>query len=307
MGCDWLITGAGGQFGGVLHRLLLDRGESAIGLTSPSGPRPVGSATRPVDLCDPVAIGALVRALRPRIIIHAAAVTSIQKAYDEPVEARRVNVEATAHLAELATEVGARLAFTSTDLVFDGGAAPYDERAEPRPTSIYAKTKLDAEGIVLAGDRGLVIRLALMYGLPEVPRRTTFTGQLSAIERGEPLRLFEDEFRSPIWLQDAATSTMDAAQSQETGILHVGGPRRMSRLDMGRIAAVALGRPTDNLVATRQADFDAPEPRPRDVSLDSGLFYRRFDHPAGRGMEEAMILISDEYRRRGGPWPIRLA
>lgn len=292
MADKWLITGAGGQLGSVLMRQLAQRGDEAVGLVSLSGPMPEGARCVRVDLSDAGAVREIVQRERPTVIVHAAAVTSIQTAYEQPELTRRVNVEATRVLVESAANLGARIAFTSTDLVFDGTAAPYREADRPTPLSVYGTSKVEAEGIVLAYSRGVVVRPALMYGVPAVGRATTFLSQVEALRTGRALTLFEDEFRTPIWLEDAAESTRMAAVSDYHGNLHLGGPVRMSRLEMGRIMAAALQIDAPNIIVSRQADMATPEPRPADVSLDSSAFARQFGKPPGRAMDEAMREIA---------------
>lgn len=292
MNNQWLVTGAGGQFGSVLLRELMAQGESALGLISPLGPEPLVGETVRADITDRGALAEVIRGSHPRIIIHAAAVTNVSAAFDDPMLARRTNVGATVHAAELADGVGARFVFVSTDLVFDGTGAPYDEGSTPRPLSVYGQTKAEAERSVLQFAGALVIRLPLMYGLPAVSRATTFARQLDSIRAGRELRLFEDEFRTPIALVDAARSVTLAARSGHTGMLHVAGPEKLSRLEMGRIAARALGCSDQGIIPTRQSEMRFAEPRPADVSLDCRLFADRFGTPPGRSMREAMTEIA---------------
>lgn len=292
MAGKWLITGAGGQLGSVLMRLLAQRGLETIGLTSVDGPQPDGASCIRGDLTDATALREIIRSHRPAVIIHAAAVTSIQVAHENPDLTQRVNVDATRTLVELATEIGARIAFTSTDLVFDGNSAPYRETDAVSPLSVYARSKVEAEKIVLAYKRGVVVRPALMYGLPAVSRPTTFLQQLESLRTGKPLKLFEDEFRTPIWLEDAAEATRVAADSDYHGILHLGGPERISRLEMGRVMAEAMGVKNPSIVPTRQSDMQFAEPRPADVSLGSSKFAAEYGTPPGRTMKQAMKSIA---------------
>lgn len=288
----WLITGSGGQLGSVLMRHLAQRDAETIGLTSVVGPQPERARCVRADLTDATLLCEIIRSHRPAVIVHAAAVTSIQVAYEKPDVTQRVNVDATRTLVELASEIGARIAFTSTDLVFDGSSAPYLESDAVSPLSVYARSKVQAEQIVLGYALGVVVRPALMYGLPAVSRPTTFLLQLESLRTGEPLKLFEDEFRTPIWLEDAAEATRVAAASDYHGILHLGGPERLSRLEMGHLMAEALGMANPNIIASRQSDMQFAEPRPADVSLDSSSFAGEFGEAPGRPMKEAMNSIA---------------
>ena len=298
MSSSWLVIGAGGQFGSVTLRELVRRGEQAMGVVSPRGPEPLVGETCRADITDRDTTAAAVRALQPDTIIHAAAVTAIDVAFRDPGMARRVNVDATRQIVELASETDARLVLISTDLVFDGRNPPYNEESTSRPLSVYGRTKADAEQVALGFKRALVVRLPLMYGLPAVPRETPFTRLLAELRRGVAVRLFADEIRTAIGLADAAQSVIRAARSDLSGLLHIAGPEPLSRLDMGRIAARALGYPETGIIPSRQADLAFPEPRPADVSLDCRRFVRRFGDQPGRPMAEVMVEIAAELRPR---------
>jgi len=290
----WLITGAGGQLGSVLLRALTNSGESVVGTVSPNGPRPQYGETVPLDLANFEAIRAFVRDRKPKYVIHTAAVTSVMAAYENPTQARKINVEATVALAEATADVDARLVFTSTDLVFDGSSAPYDESATPHPTSVYGKTKIEAEEQLANFTNAAVVRLPLMVGLPAVDRKTTFRNQLQALLDRKPLKLFQDEFRSPIALTDAAQACIDVAKSNFAGVIHAGGPQSVSRLEIGLALARALGINADQVVPSCQSDMQFPEPRPMDVSLDSTLFEKTFGRAAGRNIDDVMADVANE-------------
>jgi dTDP-4-dehydrorhamnose reductase len=288
---DCFVTGAGGSLGSVLMRVLSEQRHSAYGMLSKAGAAPdIGKFLR-ADLLDVHSYRDRLFALRPRVIVHLAAVSQVAEAFRDPDHARAINVEATVQLLALAEALGARFVYASTDMVFDGELAPYDERAAPEPCSFYGRTKLEAECHVLCYRRGLVLRLPLLYGFCEVQRRPNFfESMLTALRSGRQLQLFEDEFRTPLWLEDAARACSRLAHQALTGVIHAGGPERLSRLDMGRHVAAAAGCDERLLVAATRAALAAPEPRPRDVSLVSARYEALFGAPAGRPMREALRL-----------------
>src|SRR4029079_11562981 len=113
-----------------------------------------------------------------------------------PALAHRTNVDATALLAELAADIP--FVFFSTDVVFDGRAGNYDESAPVNPLSVYARTKADAERVLLPNPKHTVIRTSLNFG-SSPSGRSAWNEQLrEAFTRGETLKLFTDEFRCPI-------------------------------------------------------------------------------------------------------------
>jgi dTDP-4-dehydrorhamnose reductase len=298
---EFLVTGAGGALGSVLMRVHAEQRRSSVGLVSPSGPTPhlghVGELGRAgnvhaLELRDAQALQQRVLSTAPKVIVHLAAVTQIAAAYEDPEHAREINVECTARLTSLARACGARLVFASTDLVFDGEHAPYGEDAATEPRSIYGRTKLEAECYVLTYERALVVRLPLLYGVPDVERAPTFfQAMTSALRAGREVKLFEDELRTPLWLDDAARALVRLADSELTGVIHAGGPERLSRHAMGVALARALGADPALCVRARTTDLELPEPRARDVSLDSSRFHACFGVAPGRTFAEAVQRI----------------
>jgi dTDP-4-dehydrorhamnose reductase len=266
----WLITGASGQLGG--HTLAsLIREVSPRSITALAGAGPVvecGAAVQRVDLRDRNAVRACVEDVRPTHVLHLGGVTTVAEAYADPRVARRINVEASTTLAECVARHGGRLVFASTDMVFDGTAAPYREDDPPCPVSEYGRSKAMAEPVVLGVGGTLVARLSLMYGFPRTQRATPFVKQIESLRRGEPIRLFTDEFRTPMGFGDAAAALIALCRSGQEGILHLAGPERLSRYDMVRQFADVLGIAGTNFVATSRLSVESPEPRPADLSLD---------------------------------------
>ncbi|MDP3425822.1 MAG: NAD(P)-dependent oxidoreductase [Humidesulfovibrio sp.] len=271
-----LLTGASGFLGGVFCRCLA-REHEITGLCQTRLVCQPGVRARQLDLTDARALAELLQGGRFDAVIHAAALSSPNQCQEQPELSRRVNVEATTVLAGLCAEAGLPLCFTSTDLVFDGAGGLYGEDAPPSPVSLYGEHKVLAEEAVLARHPagGLVCRLPLLYGRSEPGTACFLDGFLACVRRGEPLRLFEDEFRSPAEAGDVARGLVLMLARGARGILHLGGPERLSRLEFGQrlkdaLCALAPGHdagPELRLEAARQADVPMAAPRPRDVSL----------------------------------------
>ncbi len=271
-----LVTGASGQLGGYLLKELT---QAEVETIAWSGSR-TGSVCevplRPVDLGDPSCVAAAFDGARPDAVIHAGGMASVADCHKNPDLARRINVQGTAVLAELAKRNSSRFVYVSTDLVFDGEKSWYREQDAPSPLSAYGRTKADAESIVKATPNGVVARVSLLYGPSLVGRTSFFDQQVIALREGRPLTLFEDEWRTPVDMTTAARALAAIASSDFVGTLHVGGPERMTRLEMGRRMAACLKLDSASLNPSSRAEACFAEPRPRDTSLDSSQWRRAF-------------------------------
>ena len=268
----WLVTGATGQLGGHLVAHLRSQLPHAtvVAWTGRKVATIAGAAARYVELADIDAVAREVEAARPTHVLHVAAMTAVADALANPELAQRVNVEATKALAGAARAVGARVAFSSTDMVFGGDHAPYREGDAPKPLSVYGQTKARAEEVLLR-EGGLVLRIPLLYGLAADGRATTFANQLAALRSGRELRLFTDEFRTPLWVNDAARIMVALARGDLVGVRHVAGPQRLSRYELVRAAARAIGATGARMTPISRLDIPSAEFRPADLSLDDGL------------------------------------
>jgi dTDP-4-dehydrorhamnose reductase len=264
-----LLTGASGQLGAYLLRALAGRdGVSVVAWSGATTGERFGAPLRPVDLADPDAVAGAFADARPDVVLHAAALARVADCQRDPERARRVNAGAAATLTALTQAARARLVLVSTDLVFDGERGGYREADPPNPLSMYGRTKAEAEAAALASPRAAVARLSLLFGPSLSGRPTFFDDQVAALRGGRPVTLFRDEWRTPLDLETAARALLALAFSHFVGIIHLGGPDRLSRLEMGRKLAAALDADPSRLIAADRADAPAPEPRPRDCSLD---------------------------------------
>ncbi|WP_406693725.1 SDR family oxidoreductase [Singulisphaera sp. Ch08] len=289
-----VLTGASGQLGSTLLFHLVGAGHEVWAWSgSEQGTR--GPITlRAVDLTEDQAVARGLSEVDPEVVIHAAAISSAEAVRRDPVRGRAVNTEATARLAAWCAEHGRRLVYTSTDLVFDGSKAWYREDDQAEPILAYGRTKHDAEPAVLAVPRGVVARMSLMYGASRSGRESYYERTIAGLRGGTPQTFFEDEYRTPLDLESAARILVRLAESEVRGLLHVAGPERVSRFELVRRQAIALGLDPALVLANRQADLTFAEPRPVDVSLDTSKLRSHFPDLSLPTIEEAVVSLRGE-------------
>jgi dTDP-4-dehydrorhamnose reductase len=248
------ITGAGGLIGSYLAQ-------------SPyRPPRQIRPLTRAdLDLTDFAAVERLFRAESPDLIVHCAALSKSPDCQAHPELAKKINVEATAHLAALAAEVD--FIFFSSDLVFDGRKGNYQESDAVNPLSIYSETKVAAEEIVLRNPRHIVVRTSLNSGT--TPKgNTAYNEQMrESWRKGQTLKLFVDEFRCPIAAAVTARALWELAARRPPGLYHLAGAERLSRLQIGQLLAARHPELTARMESCSLREY-VGAPRPPDTSLN---------------------------------------
>lgn len=250
-----LITGGAGLLGGALIR----QAPADVEVHATRRASPVhGAESHPVELSDADAVAALVGRLRPDVVIHTAY---------SAAEGERDIWRATASVVYACRAAGAALVCMSTDALLDGESSPCAESAEPAPVHDYGRWKAKAELHVRgAMPDAAVVRTSLIVRAEPPDRNSAWV--LDALRRGEPVRLFTDELRCPIAVEDLAAQLWEVAglpAEGRGGVWHLAGPEAVSRYALGVLLAVRAGLDPRAIVPIPSAD--SSRPRPRDLRL----------------------------------------
>jgi len=269
-----IVTGGSGYLGASI----LKRAPTAWEIAATYSVHPIAqgnAAAFRVDVRDALAVDRLFEESRPAVVIHTAA----QMAGDEMLA---VNVDGARNIARAAARAGARLVHLSSDVIFDGEHAPYDETAPPDPISPYGESKARAERAVIEEyPHAVIVRTSLIYGFDPVDPRTR------QMLDGEMPRLFTDEYRCPIFVDDLADALLELAQNDFAGVINVAGPQRLSRYEFGAKMAQAF-RVEPRFSPALSASY--PGRRPRDCTLDTSHARRMLQTPL-RGIDEVIAKV----------------
>lgn len=238
-----LLTGSSGYLGtGLLKHIPNLRPDWDLHITLHSiEPTAEMEYAHHLDLTDPASVQRVMDRVQPDIIFHTAALNQSENAQ----EMYETNANGSGYLAEQAARYGARLIHLSSDVIFDGQKGNYTEEDAPHPITPYAVSKADAEkNVVASGANAVLVRTSLIYGFKPLDPRTR------AVLRGEMPRLFTDELRNPVWVDNLCAVLVELAESEYRGVLHVAGPQPMNRYDFGVRLVEALNGDSSQLIPT---------------------------------------------------------
>lgn len=267
-----VLFGKGGQVGWELQRSLAPLGELTV--------LDFDSTDFHADFSKPAQLADTVRALKPDVIVNAAAHTAVDKAESEPAFAEKLNAEGPRVLASEAKTLGALLVHYSTDYVFDGsGDAPRSEDAPTGPLSVYGRTKLEGENHIRAsGCAHLILRTSWVYAA----RGGNFARTMIKLagER-DALSVIDDQFGAPTGAELLADVTAHAirackARPSLCGTYHAVAGGQTNWFDYARYViewARANGLPVkvaaDAIKPVPTSGYPTPAKRPLNSRLDT--------------------------------------
>lgn len=265
-----LITGGGGLLGQYLNEQLSLHNDILTLYRSHSG-NCLQFPSRQGDINDYACVETLFDEFHPEIVIHTAAVSNPAQAdkLDDSV-VFKTNVDATNHLAGLCKKTGAKILYTSTDLVYAGyRGSLLKEDAKLIPVSLYAETKLMGERkIQQLGAEYIIFRTALLFGAGKNHASCFFEEMIKSLQQGKTVKLFHDQYRSTLSLREAARIISEvAAKDTPSDIINLAGPERTSRVQVGEMVC-ELGGFDKSLIQQISLKDISSNPVVEDVSMD---------------------------------------
>lgn len=235
----WLITGATGLLGSNAAIQLHD----AYSVVGAARAVPVGAPVPfiSVDLSEARSRDGLVEKSAAKIVLHSAAISSINACEEDPALAHEVNVAASADLAQQAHDVGAKFIYISTDAVFDGQHGAYSEYDEPSPDSEYGRTKLAGEAAVLEANPEALVARVNFFGWSPNGQRSLAEFFYHRLERGERVPGFDDVVVSTLYVGYLVKLLERLVIHNVHGIVNVVSSESTTKYDFGRRLAKTFG------------------------------------------------------------------
>lgn len=228
-----LITGSNGLLGQKLVYLLQEHPEHQFLATARGENRITKAGSfnyQSVDITDKKEVLEVVRTYQPDVVIHTAAMTQVDDCEDQRALCWKLNVEAVAHWIQACQEYKVHLVHVSTDFIFNGTSGPYKEEDEPAPLSYYGESKLAAERLIVeSGIPAAILRTVLVYGIAEdMSRSNIVLWAKGALEKNQPIKVVDDQFRTPTLAEDLAMGCYLAATQKAKGVYNISGKDFMS-------------------------------------------------------------------------------
>jgi len=171
--------------------------------------------------------------VKPDAVIHAAALTDVDRCEREQGLAYKINVDGTRNIVNFSNKFESSLVLISTDYVFSGEKGNYSENDETSPINFYGHSKRDAEKEVISYSRDwCVVRPSVIFGSTPAAGKVNFVlWLLNKLKNGEQVRIVTDQWVSPTLNTNLAEMIFNMIGNKQSGVFHLSGASQISRYD----------------------------------------------------------------------------
>ena len=232
---------------------------------------PLPFPVRAADVSDRMKMQSVFEWAKPDVVIHAAAIGSVDFAERNREETKKVNVGGTEVVVDLCQIYQSRLIYISSNAVFDGRTPLYSETTPVNPINYYGQLKVDAENVVReSGIPWAIVRPILMYGWPYPGERDNpVVWWVRSLENGKPIKVVDNVLSKPLPAWSCADVIWALIQQNRTGIYHAAGRDHISLYQFALLTAEVFGLDASLITPVPDSYFPEIAPRPQDTSFDT--------------------------------------
>ncbi len=255
-----------------------------------------------VDVTQRAQVDKIIEQVLPDHIIYAVGLTSVDKAEENSKLAYLLNTKAPTMVAEKASQLHIPILYFSTDAVFDGtkSISPYEESDKTNPISMYGKSKLLGEQMVLAlSDKNCVVRIITVYSHVTTEKRGFVQAVLEALSKGEKFQGITDQIINPIYVDDIVKAIYLLINSKSFGIYHLGATDYITNYNFIRKLAKHLSLDEKLIEGITFKEFfkNKLAKRTKYCWLDTSLFRKEFGENVLHTVDESIMLFKKNLKR----------
>ena len=278
-----LITGSNGLLGQKIVKICLERGLNFIATSKGENRNPDCPNINylSLDISNKLEINNVFQFYYPTDVIHTAAITNVDYCEDHVEECKLINVDSTQMLYSACVQYKAHFQLLSTDFVFDGEKGNYSEEDKVNPLSVYAKSKVDGENILLNSEHlnWSIVRTIIVYGKGHnLSRSNIVLWTIEALKGGKDLTIVDDQYRAPTWAEDLAWGCLEIVKRKKQGIFHLSGPETMSIIDVVFRVADYFKLPKNQVTPIKSNTLNQAAKRPPKTGFNLDKSIKELDY-----------------------------
>ncbi|MFX0149869.1 MAG: dTDP-4-dehydrorhamnose reductase [Candidatus Hodarchaeota archaeon] len=263
-----LITGGSGLLGSKIAAIATRKGHEVY-----SGYKEhevIHGVPIELDICNKQQVIKAFDRIKPQAVVHAAALTNVDKCEEDQKLAWRVNVEGTRSVLESSESHNAFFFYVSTDYVFSGEEGMYKELDRPDPINYYGLTKYEAENVVRDSPiEWCVARPSVIYGSLQAAGKINFAlWILNNLKQRKPIKIITNQWVSPTLNTNLAEMILEVIERRLIGLYHLAGATTLNRYEFASLIIEKFQYDKSLISPVKTDEMKWLAKRPRNTSLN---------------------------------------
>ena len=222
-----------------------------------------------LNIADTKSLNIILKEENPDLVINASGITNVDYCETHIDEVMKINGFAVENLANAAEDVGATLCHISTDYVYSGEGCKYTEEDETEPVNVYGKSKLLGEELI-RGRKNIILRISTPYGFNITKKKITFLEFIvSNLKAKKPVKIVDDQFTSPTFLNEIPAAIETLCSLKKTGIYNLGSTECLSRFEFAGIVSTAFKLNNELILRAKTSDIPFIAQRPKKCCMSN--------------------------------------
>ena len=263
-----LITGGSGLLGSNIAAIAMRKGHEVY--SGYKEHEAIHGIPIELNICDKQVVIKTFDRIKPQTVVHAAALTNVDKCEEDQKLAWRVNIEGTRNVLEASEHHNAFFIYISTDYVFSGEEGMYKETDRPGPINIYGLTKLEAENMVRDSPlEWCIARPSVIYGSTPAAGKVNFAlWMLNNLKLEKPVKIITDQWVSPTLNTNLAEMILEVMERRIIGLYHLAGATPLSRFQFASLLAEKFQYDKTLIIPVKSDEIKWLAKRPRNTTLN---------------------------------------
>jgi len=290
-----LITGGSGLLGSKISGIAVQKGyETYSGYNEHET---INGTPIKLDICNKESVNEAFKRIKPEAVVHAAALTNVDKCEEYMDLARKVNIEGTKNILESSERNNAFTVYISTDYVFSGEKGLYKEIDKPKPINYYGLTKLEGEKIVTkSATEWCIVRPSVIYGSRPAAGKENFAlWVLNKLKKREPMKIITDQWVSPTLNINLADMILEIIERKLTGFYHLAGATPINRYNFALLIAEKFRIDNSPISPSKSNEMEWIAKRPKNTSLNVEKALKKLKNKPLK-IEDALDNLRNEIR-----------
>ena len=233
--------------------------------------------------------------LKPKYVIHAAAITDLEFCENNRKKSKIVNFHLTKNISDECKKINCKLIFLSSDQLFDGKKDYYNENSKTNPLNFYSELKIRSENYIKKSMKNFLIIRTNFFGWGPNYRTSFSDNVIFNLKKEVKINILEDVYFNPISLKYLCESIDKLIKMNKKGVFNISSSKKISKYNLAVKIANTFKLNKDFIKKISLNKLSSEVLRPNNMSLNNNRLLKIYKVPT---IDNQIKNLFKEYKNK---------